>query len=464
MSDINLRTKLVGGIDENGNIVPLSVSEEGHLNTTGGGGGGSGGGDATASNQVDQLEILENLSAELTSLKSNLFSTTTAIGSITTSVGATGEAQPTNDTEIYTLFQALVRIIQKMPTLEGDRVKVELDSGIAETLGEPPPTPQESIISEVRNIRSALTYDGGLPVNIINKPNDEFSVLGRIEDKIGYSSDNEANYIYDEITPTYQLPSLFGFLKRSLRFFEEVKEKLFNLDNKIPRDSFPISGGLNSVDDELIIPDSGFYNADISSYTYLVLEVSGDFLAELCVSFQVGSEWQETSLMVYNIAPGSVVDSISSPGIYFTPLPSDKVRLKLGSHTIGNVNFNLFFKKRLSSLNDFVLSNVIFYALNSIESKTVNYQYTPIIQTIQTGAINTRSSLVIGGARRLSFKSLTPSANLKYRYNNSDLSTNFYTVNSGVEETEDFGDSRISATLHFSSDVPNTLVAFKYWN
>jgi hypothetical protein len=123
MADINKRAKLIGGLDDNGNVVPLKVEPDGSLVTTGGSGGGGSGG-ATEAEVKNAIETATNLN-DVETILTNIFNNNGTEGSIVTGIdnaqafnvlGFRSESTATSDTGTFSLVQFFKRLLSvKIP-------------------------------------------------------------------------------------------------------------------------------------------------------------------------------------------------------------------------------------------------------------------------------------------------------------------------------------------------------------
>lgn len=138
MADIDKRAKLIGGLDDDGNVVPLKVDETGAIATTGGGGGGGGLTEAqTTASVKTAIETATNLN-DLETILTNIFNNNGTEGSIATGIdnaqafnvfGLRDETTASSDTGAFSLLQLFKRLLSvKLPNSVDGRIPVSLSS------------------------------------------------------------------------------------------------------------------------------------------------------------------------------------------------------------------------------------------------------------------------------------------------------------------------------------------------
>lgn len=90
----------------------------------------------------------------------------------------------------------------------------------------------------------------------------------------------------------------------------------------------------------------------------------------------------------------------------------------------------------------------------------------PAIHDVTLSYANTEYSVAVAVAEKLSFKILTGGA-IRYSYSVGKVATSilpYYTLASGVEESENFYPRTFTGILYLSSSTPGTVVIVKQWN
>lgn len=188
MADINKRVKLIGGITEDGMVVPLRVDEDGNLSGVGGGGG------ATQAQIQAAIEAASNLNLLLDAVEadggqSNL--RTVILGTVTVTLnelppnsptslnqttiienlGSPTEASATSDTGNFSLIRLIKRLLSvKLPDAIEGRIQTENRNYRPDVVANPPVKSTLNIGGTITERAALLTRTKILITNVGANP------------------------------------------------------------------------------------------------------------------------------------------------------------------------------------------------------------------------------------------------------------------------------------------------------